>query len=116
MDAEPQPHSQAKSYAASWNFFVDRAMQILVERPTVGRYTIKYVPNKKWFVLKVTDGQVTVMKRADADTEFEKIEQFTYLATRALTNEVEEAKKAEKELEKPTKDSKKNKNKNKNKK
>ena len=68
MDPEPQADTgvKGKTYAASWNSFVDRAMQILVERPTDARYTIKYLPKTNSFVLKVTDGQGMVMKRADA--------------------------------------------------
>ena len=68
MDPEPQVDTAAKgkTYTANWNSFVDRAMQILVERPTDARYTIKYLPKTNSFVLKVTDGQAIVMKKANA--------------------------------------------------
>lgn len=73
MNPEPHDRPQPKSYVSSWEQFVDRAMQVLVERPTIARLTIKYIPRKNWFVLKVTDGQTIVMRRANALTEFDQI-------------------------------------------
>lgn len=68
MDPEQQqPTFHAKTYAGSWDQFVDRAMQILVEHPIDARYTIKYLPKKNYFILKVTNGQAIVMRRASAN-------------------------------------------------
>lgn len=65
---------------------MDRAMPILIENPIEARYTLKYIPRRNWFILKVTDGARLVMKRCHASDEYEEIEKFTRLATKALTN------------------------------
>lgn len=41
-------------------------MPVLVENPTEARFTLKYIPRKNWFILKVTDGDRIVMKRCHA--------------------------------------------------
>lgn len=85
-------------------------MPVLVDNPTISRYTIKFVPKNNEFVLKVTDGVRIVMKKCHAFEEYEEIEKFTHLAARALTNEVE-PEKIDPELEKANKDAKKKKKK-----
>lgn len=62
-------------------------MQVLVENPVTSRYVLKYSSKKHAFVLKVTNGSTVVLKRGDAQTEYDEVERFTKLAARALTNE-----------------------------
>ncbi len=62
-------------------------MQILVESPVTSRYVMKYNSKKHAFVLKVTNGSNVVVKRCNADLEYDEVERFTKLAARALANE-----------------------------
>ena len=90
QQAPPSNKNKQPTYLKSWDDFIDRAMQILVDQPVLARCVIKYVPRRNEFVLKVTDGKAIAMKRAEASSEFEQIEKFSHLVSRALTNEADE--------------------------
>lgn len=48
---------------------------------------MKYNSKKHIFILKVTNGQAVVLKKADANSDYDEVERFTKLAARALANE-----------------------------
>lgn len=47
----------------TWQEFIDRAMDLLVENPTISKFVIKFIPKTRKFVLKVTDGNRIVIKK-----------------------------------------------------
>ena len=71
---------------------------------------MKYNSKKHVFILKVTNGSLVVLKKADANIDYDEVERFTKLAARALANESD--KKVD-EKEDESKDPKKKKNKKK---
>ena len=69
MEPENEPVPKAKKIVKSspfvhtWEDFTNKSMELLVYNPTASRFVLKYVPKTHKFILKVTDGDQTVMKK-----------------------------------------------------